>query len=229
MRRIGRRTRAGVTIVAVAAAALGSGAGAAAAQTTPTQPRTTVPTTSPAARSFPVLQSNEVPTGYRMSSTSPFHIDNRSPLYPTIDACLWDFDNPFSGLTPDIYQSSFQKSATTTGIAITIEFDAAKPATAFYDNFAEAYRAAAKCKMTKSTSSTTGKSVDYGTVELFDAGKLGDESFAVVITPSAAGFSEIKYATWRDGARVGSLRIMDPDMSTKEFKALAKVAAKRAS
>jgi hypothetical protein len=240
IRLVGSMKRAGAFGICIVAAML-TGTAAASAQTPPvtrprpatvatTQPRTTVPTTDPKASTFPVLQTGDLPSGYRMGTGSPFHIENRSAIYPSVDDCVWDFDNPFSGLTPDIYQSSFQKSASIRGLSITIEFDAPKPATAYYDNFDEAYRAAAKCKTTKAPSSSSSSGVsDYGTVKLVDVGSLGDESFGAVITPSSTLFPEAKFAVWRDGDAVVTLRVDDPDMTLKQFTALTKTAAKRAS
>ena len=217
------------TLCAGAALALLVGGGAASAQTTPVQPRTTVPTTSPQAGTFPVLQVADLPAGYRMGSGSPFQASPQSPRYPTIDKCLWDFDNPFSGLTPDIYQSSFQQTMPVSGISLAFVFDAAKPATAFYDNYETAYRAAQKCTMTKAPSSSSSTPTNYGKITPLKVGNLGDASFGVVITPPSTTFPPVKQVFIRDGSSVVSLRVTDPDMSVKEFAALAKVAAKRAS
>lgn len=218
-------------VVVVSTTALGLAATAATAQRTPptTAPRTTVPTVSPRAGSFPVLQTADLPAGYRMGTGSPFEVTNRSPIYPSIDDCLWDFENPFSGLTPDIYQSSFMQTALVSGLSITIVFDGAKPAMAFYDNFEKAYRSAAKCTTTKAPSSTSSTPVGYGTIEMLEVGKPGDSSFGAVITPSSAVFPEIKYAVFRDGRSVVQLRIADDDMSVKDFKTLTRIAEKRAA
>jgi len=221
-----------------AALALLVGSGVAAAQTTPTRPRatppttqgrTTAPTTSPQAGSFPVLQVSDLPAGYRMGAGSPFHAPRQSPIYPTIEKCVWDFDNPFSGLTPEIYQTSFQQNVPVSGINIAIVFDAGKPALSFYDNFVEAYRAAEKCKTTKAPSSSGSGTSEYGTVKSLKVPALGDASFGVRITPPSSTFPPIMQAFFRDGTTVVSLRVTDPDMSAKEFGELAKVAAKRAA
>lgn len=202
----------------------------AAAQTTPTtRPRTTIPTVSPQAGSFPVLQSADLPTGYRMGTGSPFVRDDVSAQYPTIDDCVWEFSNRQSGLVPTVYGSSFQKSATVTGSDTAIVFDSPKAAKALYDSFAKAYKAATKCKMTKSRSATTSEIVNYGTVELIDVGRLGDASFGATLTPSSSVVPEFKYAFIRDGDTFVTLRIADDDVGLKEFTKLARVAEERAS
>jgi len=226
---MGRAFRAGSFVVVLVAAALFLGAAAAAAQTSPaTQPRT-VPTTDPQAGTFPVLQTADLPDGYRMGTGSPFRAGSQSARYPTIDKCVWNFENPFSGLTPDIYQSSFTEQAPVGGISLAVVFDADKPATAFYDNHVEAYGAAQKCAMTKIPSSTGGAPGNFGKVTPLKVGKLGDESFGVAITPPTKQFPPVKRVFIRDGSSFVSLQITDPDMTTKEFVALAKVALDRAS
>lgn len=226
------RLRAGTTarLVALVATFLFVGNAAASAQTTPTtQPRTTAPTVSPQASSFPVLQRSDLPSGYQMGTGSPFQASSQSPTYPTIDKCVWSFTNRFSGLTPDIYQTSFQQQVPVGGLNVAIVFDAAKPATAYYDDLEEPHVAAQKCATTKAPSSTGSGLSTYGKVTPLNVGKLGDASFGVTITPPSKTFPPIKYAVVRVDDTVVQLRVTDPDMSLSEFKALAKTAVERAS
>lgn len=224
------RARSLLSVVAATAALLLTGIGAASAQTTPTtRPRPTVPTTDPEASTFPVLQSADLPSGYRMSGSSPFRASPQSPRYPTLEKCLWNFDNPFSGLTPDIYQSSFQQDMPVSGTSIAIVFDAAKPATAFYDKFATAYTAAQKCSTTKAPSSSGTSPSNYGKVTPLKLPKLGDASLGVLITPPSDVFPPIRQAFVREGDTFVSVRITDPDLSVAEFSALTEQAVERAS
>ena len=219
-----------IALAALVAAVLVLGTVAASAQTTSTTPpRTTAPTVSPQASSFPVLQRDDLPSGYQMGTGSPFQASSQSPTYPTIDKCVWSFTNRFSGLTPDIYQTTFQQQTPVSGLDIAIVFDAEKPATAYYDDIEKPHLAAQKCTTTKSPSSTgTGLST-YGKVTPLAVGKLGDASFGVTITPPSKTFPPIKYAVARTGNTVVQLRVIDPDMSLSEFKALAETAVERAS
>jgi len=222
MRVMGRIRRV-VVIVGIVAFGLAGSAGSASAQTSP------VPTTAADADTFPVLQTADLPTGHRMSSGTPLKRTGISAQYPSVTECVWNFQNPFSGLTPTIYQSSFYKTADITGQSTAIEFDAAKPATAFYGNFEEAYAAAAKCKMSKVRSTSSGEIVSYGKVKLFDPGKIGDDAFGATVTPSASFVPLNHWVVFRTGDTVGYVRVNDDDMTTKEIAKLAKVAEQRAS
>jgi hypothetical protein len=164
-----------------------------------------------------------------MSTGSPFEAPRQSPTYPTIDGCVWSFTNRFSGLTPDIFQSSFQRQNPVSGFDIAVEFDAEKPATAFYGDIESAYRAATKCKTTQAPSSSGSGLSTYGKVTPLAVGALGDESYGATITPPSKTFPPLRYAVIREGNTVVQVRVIDPDMSLAKFTALAKVAAKRAA
>jgi hypothetical protein len=228
---MGRVSRS-ITVVAVVVLSGAGSATAASAQRTPvtTVPRTTIPTVSPQAGSYPVVQSADLPTGYRMGTGMPQRRTGISASYPTIEKCIWDSSNPFSGLTPVIYSSYFQRTADASGQETLWEFDDAKPAKAYYGNLEQAYTAATKCKIVKQPSSSDPSDlVNIGSYSTVDGGKIGDESLVLSLEPSSSLQPATQYAFFRAGSSVAALRITDDSINTKEFTTMVKTAAKRAS
>jgi hypothetical protein len=224
-----RRSLSLATGVVVFATLVGGGfAGAAGAQTT--TPRTTPPTLDPQASTFPVLQTADLPTGYRMGTGSPFKVTNRSAAYPSISKCVWTASNPFSGLTPTIYQSSFSKTADDTGQETLWLFGDAKAAKAFYGNVETAYSGATKCKVVQQPgTSSPSQMANIGKYSTLAIGDPGDESIGVSLAPSSSLQPATKYAFFRSGASVVALRISDDAFTAKQFAALARTAANRAT
>ncbi|MFA5885072.1 MAG: hypothetical protein WDA60_14570 [Acidimicrobiia bacterium] len=217
-----------VVLATLSVAVLATGASA---QRTPvtTAPRTTIPTVSPQAGTYPVLQQADLPNGYQMSSGTPQRRTGFSASYPTIDKCIWNPSNPFSGLTPVVYSSLFSRTSEDNGLETLWEFDDATPAKAFYGNLEKAYTAATKCKVVKQPSSAGSSSTfDIGTFSKIDAATLGDESLVVALEPASKLQPATKYAFFRVGSSVAAMRITDDSINAKEFTALAKTAAKRA-